>query len=408
MLLGDVAEVVLGQSPPSSSYNDVGDGIPFYQGKADFGFLSPRTRFFCDEPKKIAKSGDILLSVRAPVGPTNVCTTTCCIGRGLAAIRPTGIDGRFLYHLLRYVEPNVAAMGTGSTFGSVNKSQLIALELPAEGCTFSQQRRAGAVLSAIQRNEMLLRRHYVLSAELKTSITRTLFTAGVAGEQIVDTEVGPLPQSWRVVPLGELAEIGNGSTPKRDTVAYWAGGSVPWLTSGKIHEGVIANADEYVTSTACQECHLPLVPAGSLVVAITGQGKTLGNTALVDFDTRVSQHLAYIRWRDSAGVVPAFFLYYLQDQYENLRGMSVGVGSTKRALTCGMLKQVLVPVPSVEERQCIAEAIGLVDAQARPILQLLRSYQELYSTVLHSLLDGEINVDEVFVDGIAALGIEVD
>ena len=85
--LGDVAEIVLGQSPPSSTYNENENGLPFYQGKLEFGNIYPSPQKWCTEPKKIAEKGDVLISVRAPVGPTNICPERSCIGRGLAAIR---------------------------------------------------------------------------------------------------------------------------------------------------------------------------------------------------------------------------------------------------------------------------------------------------------------------------------
>src|SRR5262245_25648177 len=94
--LASVADLIMGQSPPSTTYNEVGEGLPFYQGKSEFGFCHPTPRLFCNAPIKIAKRNDILISVRAPVGPTNVADRECCIGRGLAAIRPRGIDGSFL------------------------------------------------------------------------------------------------------------------------------------------------------------------------------------------------------------------------------------------------------------------------------------------------------------------------
>ena len=86
--LGDIATITAGQSPPGHTYNENGIGLPFFQGKADFGEFHPITRKWCVAPKKIAEPGDILISVRAPVGPTNVAGERCCIGRGLASIRP--------------------------------------------------------------------------------------------------------------------------------------------------------------------------------------------------------------------------------------------------------------------------------------------------------------------------------
>jgi len=85
--LQEVAEIIMGQSPPGDTYNETGDGLPFFQGKAEFGETCPTVKKWCNAPKKIAEAGDILMSVRAPVGPTNLASERCCIGRGLAAIR---------------------------------------------------------------------------------------------------------------------------------------------------------------------------------------------------------------------------------------------------------------------------------------------------------------------------------
>ncbi|MDI9468544.1 MAG: restriction endonuclease subunit S [Syntrophomonadaceae bacterium] len=86
--LGSLCNINMGQSPDSSTYNQIGDGIPFYQGNADFGELNPVTKFYCNKPTKIAYANDILISVRAPIGAVNIATETCCIGRGLAALSP--------------------------------------------------------------------------------------------------------------------------------------------------------------------------------------------------------------------------------------------------------------------------------------------------------------------------------
>ena len=86
--LNEVSDVILGQSPSSETYNMDGKGLPFYQGKAEFGDLYPTPVKWCSKPNKIAESGDILISVRAPVGPTNLCQEKSAIGRGLAALRP--------------------------------------------------------------------------------------------------------------------------------------------------------------------------------------------------------------------------------------------------------------------------------------------------------------------------------
>lgn len=112
--LESVAEIVAGQSPPSSTYNTDGKGLPFYQGKADFGMRFPKTRQWCSEPVKVAEAGDVLISVRAPVGPTNLAEEKCCIGRGLSAIRPSRqLDTSYLLHCLEFISPDLIKIARG-------------------------------------------------------------------------------------------------------------------------------------------------------------------------------------------------------------------------------------------------------------------------------------------------------
>ena len=127
--LPDFACIVMGQSPSSRTYNHSGDGIPFFQGKAEFGDLYPTVKVYCSRPQKVAKQGATLLSVRAPVGPTNLARRDCCIGRGLAGLHPCEeIEPKFLLYLFRNIEPVLSGKGTGSTFKAITKGFIEDLE----------------------------------------------------------------------------------------------------------------------------------------------------------------------------------------------------------------------------------------------------------------------------------------
>lgn len=120
--LPDFTHIVMGQSPTSDTYNKSGKGMPFFQGKTEFGLLYPTAVKYCTAPNKIALAGATLLSVRAPVGPTNLAAEICCIGRGLSAIHPTdNISPMFILYLLRSIETDLSKEGTGSTFSAINK-----------------------------------------------------------------------------------------------------------------------------------------------------------------------------------------------------------------------------------------------------------------------------------------------
>ena len=130
--LGDLVYLEMGQSPSSEFYNKKNDGLPFFQGKADFGSLHPTPRYWCTNPKKCAFSNDVLLSVRAPVGPTNIADVECCIGRGLAALRPlAGVAANFVNFLMIRFRLALEEKATGTTFVAVSKTDVEDLLVPA-------------------------------------------------------------------------------------------------------------------------------------------------------------------------------------------------------------------------------------------------------------------------------------
>lgn len=129
--LGNLYHLEMGQSPSSQFYNQTGDGLPFYQGKADFGDRFPTVRYWCTKPTKLADEGDVLLSVRAPIGPTNIATERCCIGRGLAALRPlAGMPTKYLLWTIRAFEEQLDSLGTGTTFKAISRKLLEPFPLP--------------------------------------------------------------------------------------------------------------------------------------------------------------------------------------------------------------------------------------------------------------------------------------
>jgi type I restriction enzyme, S subunit len=274
----------------------------------------------------------------------------------------------------------------------VSGSLLKALLVPVPPLP-EQQKIAGVldlILRMIEQEEHLLQ----LTSELKNALLHQLFAQGLRGEPQKETEIGPLPESWDVVPLGSLAKVGNGSTPKRDNKSYWQGGEIPWLNSAKIHERFIMEADQFVTDLAMKECHLPRVKPGSLLIAITGQGKTLGNSALVSFETCINQHLAYAQFT-SPRVVPEFVLWFMQTRYEHLRSVSQGGGSTKGALTCGYLKTYPVPLPSLDEQREIADIFAALDRKEKTHDRKKLSLTDLFRGLLHQMMTAKLRVHDL-------------
>lgn len=130
--LSTLASITMGQSPNSKSYNDNGEGLPFFQGKADFGDKYTIVNHWTTSPTKIANKNDVLMSVRAPVGPVNISSVDCCIGRGLCAINTikSKTNNEFLYNALNAMQYELSHMGSGSTFKAINKSDVYGLLIP--------------------------------------------------------------------------------------------------------------------------------------------------------------------------------------------------------------------------------------------------------------------------------------
>ncbi|MFZ2540438.1 MAG: restriction endonuclease subunit S [Gallionella sp.] len=257
-----------------------------------------------------------------------------------------------------------------------------------------EQQKISALLSVVQRAIEQQERLLALTAELKKTLLHQLFTQGLRGEPQKQTEIGRVPESWDVVTLGSLAKVGNGSTPKRDNEAYWQNGSIPWLNSAKIYDRFISEADQFVTELAAKECHLPRVKSGSLLIAITGQGKTLGNSALVTFETCINQHLAYAQFNTST-VIPEFVLWFMQTRYEHLRSVGLGGGSTKGALTCGFLKTYPIPLPSLSEQREIADVFATLDRKEKVHEGKHAALTDLFRTLLHQLMTAQIRVHDL-------------
>ena len=126
--VGAEFDVTMGQSPPGHTYNENGDGLPFFQGRADFGFRYPSNRIYCSEPKRLAKKADTLVSVRAPVGDVNMASEECCIGRGVAAVRHLSGSCSYTYYSMAQLREHFKVYeGEGTVFGSINQQDFKAL-----------------------------------------------------------------------------------------------------------------------------------------------------------------------------------------------------------------------------------------------------------------------------------------
>ena len=206
--------------------------------------------------------------------------------------------------------------------------------------------------------------------------------------------LGNVPEHWEVWQIGHFSRVGNGSTPSRGNSAYWSSGHYPWLNSSCANLENVTHADQFVTDTALRECHLPAVPPASVLVAITGQGKTRGKATVLRIEATINQHMAFIT--PNTKVASADYVRLaLHGSYAQLRSISDDSGSTKGALTCADIKHFRLILPPPPEQSEILTAVesetracsAAID-RARREIALLREYRtRLIADVVTGKLD---------------------
>jgi type I restriction enzyme S subunit len=396
---GEIATGFLSGGTPDTSQTDFWDGhIPWITSKwlGKKLELTDGEKFISEEAvtrsaSKIVPKDSIIFATRVGVGKVGINRIDLAINQDLAGvlINTEEYDINFLAYQLGVdsIQQYVAMNKRGATIKGITRECLeqIRMKLPP----LEEQKAISYILSTIQRAINAQERIIQTTTELKKALMQKLFSEGLRGEPQKETEIGLVPESWEVVKLGEIAKVGNGSTPKRDNPAYWEGGTIPWLNSTRIHDQFITEADQFVTPLAVRECHLPIVSANSLLVAITGQGKTLGNSAISRIDTCINQHLAYAQFHNIE-IAPNFILWYMQTRYEYLRSIAHGGGSTKGALTCGFLKTMLIPMPPLVEQSEIASAFHALDEKLLASRRKQAVVQQLFQVMLNQLMSTKI------------------
>ncbi len=394
--LGDdeVSQIIMGQSPPSSTYNKERRGIPFYQGKTDFGDKFPTPSVWCDSPKKIAKKGDILISVRAPVGPTNWAIEDCCIGRGLAAIRPK-IEPSYLYYYLKLLGPTLLNHGTGSTFKAIGKSYLHNIPIPV--APLEIQRKVVQKLDDIL-TQVKEKKEAVLELKekqiMKIKNLNSTFQISVMQKYIPLSNV---QSHWKLKKLSEIADVGQGGTPSRLEMKYW-NGTIPWLRSGELLNNRITDSKEKITKLGLEKSSTQLCPKGTILMAMTGQGLTRGRTAFLEIEACANQSCAHII-NKSQDIMTEYLWLFLQSRYWIVR--SIHHGSGQPGINTTLIKQLDVLVPPLDEQKQIIQKINQemkyvesINSKLKLTLtsqEKLRSYLEHISmTIMDKAFSGQL------------------
>ena len=364
--LKDIATITMGQSPESSSYNEERNGIPFYQGNADFGELYPTVRVWCNNPKKIAKENDILISVRAPIGALNYATEKCCIGRGLAAITiENDFERNYVFHLLKAQKNKLNNKGTGSTFKAIGKSVLEEIQVPV--ISIEQQEISMKLMDTIEQ----IVRHRKQELKSLDTLIKSRFT-----EMFGDTILNPF--SWEKDRLGTVCDVRDGThdSPKYCEVGY------PLVTSKNVTRGTIELEN---CSLVCEADFNKInerskVDIGDIIMPMIG---TIGNPVIVDIEPNFAiKNVCLIKFKGDSKVLNIYIRALLQSDYFNEAILSKVRGGTQKFISLGDIRKLEVLVPPMQLQEQFATFVHSIDKLKATIQKSIDEEQTLFDSLM--------------------------
>ena len=377
--LGDVCEVIAGQSPEGKFYNKTGNGLPFYQGKKEF------TEKFIGEPTtwttvitKEARAGDILMSVRAPVGPINFTTEKICIGRGLAAIRASqDIDKDFLFNFLKKHENEIVG-NAGAVFNSINKTQIGNIEIPLP--PLPEQQRIAAILDEA----------FAAIATAKENSEKNLQNARELFESYLQGVFANLGDGWEEKTLDQVSiTFGRGKSkhrPRNEKTLY--GGKYPFIQTGDIR-----NSNHYITEYSQTYSEIGLAqsklwPKGTICITIAAN---IAETGILGFDACFPDSV--IGLVVNPKIAEMNFVEYLLQSFK-ARLQEKGKGSAQDNLNMGTFENELFPIPPLPEQRSIVAKLDALSAETKNLeavyQQKLVDLDELKKSVLQKAFSGEL------------------
>jgi type I restriction enzyme S subunit len=388
--LGKVAHINLGQSPPSSTYNTEGDGLPFLQGKSTFGRVFPTPERWCSAPKRIAEPGSVLISVRAPVGDVNIAQDEYCIGRGLTALNGgTALDNWFLFYTLISSEPRLESKSTGSTFKSISKGilQNFPIALPC----LAEQRRIASALRTIQEAIAAQEDVIVAARELKRSLTERVFTYGPGAEPAPtkQSEIGEIPEHWELAGLDRICS--KTVDCPHSTPQYTDAGPVV-VRNFNLRDGHLDLEDiSYTSETEYEERTSRAVPTEGDV--LFSREAPIGEAALVPSGIRhcLGQRMMLLR-PDRTQADGKFLVYSLYSANLQAVMMTLGKGVTAKHLNVSDVRRLKIPLPSLTEQSRVSYQLAAVDLKILAEEQRKAALEELFCSALEQLMTGKTRI----------------
>lgn len=395
--LKECCTIIAGQSPESKYYNSNGDGLPFFQGKADFGELYPSIRVYCSQPTKIAEKDDILLSVRAPVGPTNLAPCKVCIGRGLTAIRPSEVLlTRYVLLFFRYFEAQLASKGTGTTFKAITQDVVKNLEIPIP--PLPEQER---IVARIE--ELFSQLDAGVETLKKTKAQLAVYRQAVLKEAFE----GRLTQAFREengLPDWKTISITQAIVQRKNALKAGPFGSALkkecYVPSGyKVYgqEQVIANNENignyYIDEEKYQELISCAIAPHDILISLVG---TVGKVLVLSDNCLpgiINPRLIKVTL-DEKIMMPYFFKYYFESAYLKSLYKKKAHGATMDVLNMGMIKELPFPLCDIQEQgQVIKEIesrLSVCDSIEHTVGLALQQAEAMRQSILKAAFEGRL------------------
>lgn len=363
--LSDVCMINMGQSPDSSTYNTCQEGIPFFQGNADFGERFPVPRIWCNAPTKIAHEKDILISVRAPIGAINYASGTCCIGRGLAAITPdqNKASSDFIFWFLKSKNIELNSKGTGSTFKAINRNTLESLAVPE--LSFEEQFKCARKLETINRVVQARKKEL----EKLDNLIKARFV-----EMFDSFDLAKQKSGW--VPISQVGTVVGGSTPKTTVTEYW-NGDYRWISPAELkHDsGVIFDSIKKITRAGIDSCSLQELPIGTVILSSRAP---IGKVAIAGTTMYCNQGFKNIICGNR--VIPRYLYSLLLFNTEYLN--SLGRGATFKELSKSIVESIRIPLPEIKLQMQFEEFCKQVDKSKVAVQKALDKAQLLFDSLM--------------------------
>lgn len=377
--IGDVCEVIAGQSPEGKFYNTDRNGLPFYQGKKEFTakFIGAPTTWTTSITKEAAQ-GDILMSVRAPVGPVNFATQPICIGRGLAAIRAgESVNKDFLFYFLRKHESELVS-NTGAVFDSINKIQIQAIPLLLP--PLHEQQRIVSILD--QAFEGIATA--AANAEKNLANAREIFEAHL--HRVLRSS------KYEIKPLGDLCTGVEYGTSSKSAPT----GKVPVLRMGNIQDGKF-DWNDLVYTDHVEDIKRLSLKFNDVLFNRTNSPELVGKTAIYKDEMPAIFAGYLIRIHRAERLLEADYLnYFLNSKQAKEYGKSVMTSSVHQANINGTkLKSYPIPAPTIDEQRVIVSKFDELSAETKKLKaiyqQKLAALNELKKSILHQAFTGQLH-----------------